>query len=409
MKKTLALILVMLSIFLVSCGNISLSDYSITDKIVADDNSTYSFVKGETSTPAEYSTYSQNAQYFTFNVLSNLYDEENVTFSSGSLFASLCLLENATDSHTKTEIKNLVNPDVSLDTINICNGYFLSRIKELSMANNSNLTIDNSFFFNKDLVVSSDFLKVNANFYKKNLYQFDFTDTKATELVADNFNFSADFLSFSEKASINCVSLSTITSSWSDPYYTENIFEDVFYGTKGNSNAKYMSSVEYYLQGKNCTGFIKNFYDTPCKFVALIPDEDVSIKEFTSRLTAQKYNDILDSFNVFTTCNAYLPQFSLTQETNFSDVLSKTGVCALFTQDGNLGGLSYNEKGQVQSVLQKTEINITAEGVNCNKPVNSDNSKKDPQFDVKLDRPFVFFIIDNESNIPLFAGIVSNI
>ena len=113
--------------------------------------------------------------------------------------------------------------------------------------------------------------------------------------------------------------------------------------------------------------------------------------------------------NVFKTCKASLPQFSVNETVDFKKALAKNNVDIMFTPEADFSNLSYNATAQASSIVQNIDIDITQGGI-CTTKVNKSGSKEiTPEYTVTLSRPFIFIIADNESNLPISMGIISNI
>ncbi len=402
MKKLITLLMAIVCLMLSSCGTLVLDDFDLMAKIEADENSTYNFVNGETSAPASYTSFKQTAKDFTFKALLNLYDGGNVYLDSASLYTQLAFLENCTENTTKSQIKSVLNKNLTLEEVNNCCGYFLARLNALNSQSEYNITIDSNVVFNSNAVVSTDFLKTNCNYFNFNIYRLDYNNAQETALLKDYALPDLDSNSL-----VNITTNSSICDLWLNGYSEVSLGE--FRGINKTSTATYLASTEYYLEGKNCTGFVKDFKNTTAKFVALLPDEDMNMNDFISSLDFDSYGTILDSLNVFTTCNAYLPEFTANCNEDYSDLLKSMGIEEVFGTEGNFNKVSFNLKGQLQSINQSSNLKITSAGANTETVSYSDITKAQANNTVKLNRPFVFFVIDNESDIPLFAGVVADI
>lgn len=404
MKKILALFTAVLCLLMSSCAADSIEEYSLNKDITADETATYNFVNGQSQSPASYNAFTQCANDFSIKMLSEINKNENTFFASAALYSQLAFLENACDNDAKNQLKKIINNSTSMGDINDSMGYFLSRLNELNPENEYTLNVDNSVFFNEGTVVSTEFLTLNANFYNQNLFRLDYKDENTLNLINSYFP-NKTFEKLNPDANLNCVANSEIKDQWLSGYSDEKIVKGKF----NNTDIDFLTSTEYYLENENCTGFVKDFKNTPCKFVAILPDENTSINEFTESFNSQKFNEFLNSFNIFKTCKASMPEFKIENKYDFSDALKNLGVTDIFEKNANLGGLSFKEEGQVESILQNNSINITAAGANASKPNITNTVKNEEEYTVTLDRPFLFFIIDNESSVCLFSGILQTI
>lgn len=397
------------AVILCSCANNTTGE-DLTAKVTPNDSRYYSFKIGETKTPSSYNTYKVAAQSFALNMLKSMSDESgNVFVSPAALYGQLGLLQNAANGATQKEIKQLVSKNLGIEELNECNGYFFSRLEELS-GESSYISLGADMFINDGVIVSTDFLQNNADSYNQGIRRLgrdENTPEIINEYLSEKTGYDLSGLFTSPDGDIDLASTAYLKDKWLDGYKSADITSDTFSGTT-ESTASFMHSTELFLEGKNCTGFIKDYKNTPCRFVALLPNEGMSAVELAQSLNYEEYQNIIGSMNIFTTCEAYLPQFKVEKNVEFNGALTDLGAASIF-ESGDFAGLSFNQKATVNAVNQHIAFSVNAAGSSAKKPHYSDSSKIEAKKEVRLSRPFVFMIIDNESNVPIFEGIVSKI
>lgn len=419
MKKIISVVCLLLCslMLLTSCQSTTTltdSDNLMID-VKADDNATYNFVNGETSNPTSYNSYINAAGDFSFKMLASLYQSNrNVAYSPSALHSQLALLLNASGGDNQSEIKNLIGKNISIEALNQCSGYFLSRINALNDEDNKYyIDINNNLIFNDTKAVSTNFLLKNADYYNQGVFKIDYENehsvNKVNGYLKERTSQKAPNMVSSLEGDMNTYSTAFMKDKWLYGYTNENITTKTFESSRGNVQANFMESTEYYIKGRNCTGFIKSFKNTPCKFIALLPNEDTSAYQLAKSLDSEEYNKILNSMSVFKTCKASLPQFSINETVDFKEALAKNNVDIMFTPEADFSNLSYNATAQASSIVQNVDIDITQGGICTTKLSKAENTKKTPEYTVTLSRPFIFIIADNESNLPISMGIISNI
>lgn len=420
MKRTplIICVLILCAAILCSCSGAAVPGEDLMKDTKADENLAFKFKSGKTETPASYYNYKNYSTDFAFRLLCSMYQgSENTASATAGLYSQLSILENAAANNSLKELKNLTGKNQDVSSLNECNAYFFSRLKALqSKKKGYYVDINNNLFFNKNVNAGQQFLLKNADFFKHGIYRLDFsaegsrdsindfvasqTDDKISEILKSPLPDNSDIIS---------TGTSLMRDQWLGGYDREDTSTAKFKTADGEVDAEFMTSVEYYLKGKKCSGFEKSFRSTPCKFIALLPNEDTTVYEFIKSLNYDEYQRILSSMSVFKTCEASLPKFSVKFEDKLNDVLNKNGVYELFNQKGDLKNLSLNFKGSVGEIVSSFSLDINEAGVGVSKPKLSTVEKKKPDAKVRLNRPFVFLIVDNESYIPIFAGIVTKI
>lgn len=419
-KKTSFLLSVLMVFVLIlsSCSGAILPGEDLMKDTKPDENSAYKFINGKTEIPTSYASYKNYAADFAFSLLKASYKSgENTIIPTAGLYSQLSLIENAVSDSSLRELKALTGKNQPLEELNECNAYFFARLKKLSSKKKGGyVDLNNNLFFNTNVRAGQQFLLTNADYYRQGLFQCDFSD-KATyekinayisEQTGEKFK-SVLKSAVPDNAGYISTGTSIMRDKWLSGYDKQDTKTAEFNGANNKVQAQYMTSTEFFLKGKHCIGFEKSFKNTPCKFIALLPDEKTSLYKLIDTMRYDEYQNIVSSMNVLKTCEASLPQFSVNYEDELTDELNKCGVYGIFNQKGSLKNLSFNQKGSLGGIYQSFELSINEAGIGAAKPNLTKTAKKAADVKVTLDRPFVFFIVDNESYIPLFAGVVTEI
>lgn len=108
--------------------------------------------------------------------------------------------------------------------------------------------------------------------------------------------------------------------------------------------------------------------------------------------------------------DAWLPKFSCEYSAALNDALAQMGMSSAFsseTADFTRLGSSSLGNLYIGKVIHKTFISVSELGTRAGAAsAVSIEAKSAPMYDytVKLDRPFVYAIIDNAANLPIFLG-----
>ncbi|XP_029038073.2 uncharacterized protein LOC114873665 [Osmia bicornis bicornis] len=101
----------------------------------------------------------------------------------------------------------------------------------------------------------------------------------------------------------------------------------------------------------------------------------------------------------------YLPKFKIENNLNLMSTLQNLGIESIFRFDANLTNIVSNGSVRVTDILQKIKVEIDEEGT-----LAAADTEVGYQLlsswsnDVKMDRPFLFLIIDSITNTSLFFG-----
>lgn len=176
------------------------------------------------------------------------------------------------------------------------------------------------------------------------------------------------------------------------------------------------STERSYLEDEKSTGFIKYYVDRKYAFVALVPNEGVSIAEYIAGLTGEHLNKMLSDpeiVNVY----AAIPKFETGYGADMKEILTQMGMtdafdwtAADFSRLGSYTGLNIC----ISRVLHKTYLSVGEQGTKAGAAaaveMNAEGAAEQVDYrTVKLDRPFVYMLIDCENNLPFFIGTMMDV
>lgn len=352
---------------------------------------------------------------FSVELLKKCFDgKSNTLISPLSVSSALAMTANGANGQTKDEMEKVLGSGMTLDELN---KYLSSFSGSLTSGEDFKLKNANSIWFIKDnnFNVNNEFLQTNADFYHAEIYKRAYSGeivndinnwvSEHTDGMIDKLLDNGDALS-----NIALINATAFNAVW-ETYYFDNFVEDgTFTDANGNEQSATMliSEESEYINGDNCTGFIKKYKGGKYGFAAILPDSNVSISDFVGSLNGDNLFKMLqnaESTNVV----AKMPKFEYEYSAELSEALKALGMPTAFSDSADFSGIS-GDKLLISDVLHKTKISVTEEGtraVAATGVVMSAAPDGDKQ--VILNRPFMYMIIDNETMLPLFAGIYTGV
>lgn len=204
-------------------------------------------------------------------------------------------------------------------------------------------------------------------------------------------------------------------SKWKDKYEKESINDDLFNNQDGSdSRCRFMSSTEnYYLDDGKAIGFIKPYYNDHYRFIALLPNEGITISEYINQMTGKKFINTLNNA-VETPVFTAMPEFHYEYSLSLTEALITLGIKDATSMKADFSKLSKSqgENLYIGNVIQKTYISVSPKGTKAGAiTIIQVDTKGVIEVDksVILNRPFIYAIIDSKTNIPIFIGVVSDI
>ncbi len=390
-----------------------LSGYERSSSIV-----TYDFTSGTTAPPENYDAYSAAVTEFSIELLKNsMKSNENSLVAPHSTATTLSLILNGASSSTGTEIKNSLAPTLDTQSINNCNFYLTSRLSTFNTDTNGYFS-ENSLWFEDKFDVKTMYLQTVANYYNAHMVRTALSDIDTIDKINNVTHHSTNGViesiisSVPENATAVSITASALTDNWLNPYTTDRVKEGTFRGTQKDSTATFMTSNERYISESYATGFIKSLKDTPIKFAAIMPTEDMSLEEFAETLTANRLRAILLESKATSFCTATIPCFDAETYTSLDETLKNMGINKAYNaKEANFSGISSSSEVHLSTALLGAQVSLSPNGTTKSEASAPIGAAEFEECDTRLtfDRPFIYIFFDNESGIPVLMGCVNNL
>ena len=224
-----------------------------------------------------------------------------------------------------------------------------------------------------------------------------------------------------EGADMYLINASSFDAEWENEYEESDILKDQEFtcadGTKKNVDLMEATEREY-LCGEKETGFRKA-YKEGYSFVALLPNEGIEINDYVNQLDGATFLKLMEEAQE-ETVYTMLPAFESDTGFELSDTLKALGMPLAFDKDqAEFPGIFEESDVPVWigRVLHKTHICVDARGTKAGAAtvveiMTESAAPQDPDEEPKevyLDRPFVYAIVEDDTNLPVFIGTVEDI
>ena len=346
---------------------------------------------------------------------------ENTLISPLSVICALAMVLNGAEGETKAQMEAMLG--MSAEELNL---YLYSYVNSLPHGEKYKLSLANSIWFadGNRIDVNGDFLQTNADYYGADIYEAPFDESTLKDInnwvKKETDGMIPEILDeIPADALMYLINALAFEAQWREAYDESQIKDGIFTkedGTKQDAEFMYGMESGYFDDG-NATGFIKYYDDEKYAFVAMLPNEGVSVSEYVDSLDGEELCAMLSSpqsVDVMTS----MPKFEIEYGTELSDALKAMGITDAFsTSECDLSGIGRPAAGDlfIGKVIHKTYISVSEKGTRAgavtsieatNGGVSAPISKPKT---VYLDRPFVYMLVDCETNVPLFMGTVTDI
>ena len=347
---------------------------------------------------------------------------ENTLISPLSVLYALAMTANGADGETLAQMEQVLGMDV--DNLN---SYMLTYLNLLPEAKDYKMSLANSIWFkdDPDFIVEQSFLQTNADYYGAGAYKAAFDEGTRNDInnwVKEHTDGMIPEIidEIPDEAIMYLVNALAFDAKWADEYEEHQIREGRFTMEDGiRQDVDMMHSEEHtYLEDDMATGFIKYYKDRKYAFVAMLPNEGVSVSQYVDSLTGEHLRELLNN-PLDVTVFASIPKFETEYDIEMSDVLQVMGMTDAF--DWRVADFSrlgtYNVDGMnicISRVLHKTFISVSEQGTRAGAATAvemvAEGAMEIVEFkEVVLDRPFVYMLIDCETNLPFFIGTMMNV
>ncbi len=367
----------------------------------------------------------QAAADFGIALLQRQEQGENVMISPVSLLYALGMTANGADGKTLSEMEDVLFGGISVDT---ANGHFLHFSENLPDGTGGvSLDIANSIWFNNKnaaFSVNAAFLGKNATYYGAGAFGRDFSNPASVDAVnqwvSDNTDGMIPRIINQLKPEDIMLLVNTVLfdGKWKDTYSESDIRPFTFTAYDGGQKETEMlcSRENSYFELGRGKGFCRPYAER-YSFVGLLPDAEVDVYDYLADLTGEKLIEALNSKKYAKTL-IRIPEFTFDYDTDATEALKALGMSRAFSGSADFSRLGTYEGGNISigSVIQKTRIELTRDGTKAAAATvvtmmatSAGPGTYVPPVEIYLDRPFVFAIVDNETNLPLFCGVVTEI
>jgi serpin B len=345
-------------------------------------------------------------------------DKKSALISPVSVMLALTMTANGADQNTLSQMEKVLGGDIPLSDLN---RYLYSYVKSLPSENKFKLNLANSIWFKNGLQVHKDFLQTNANYFGANAYMGDFGNKTLSDInkwVNTNTDGMIDQIldKIDDAAILYLINAVAFDAEWHRKYETKDVRKGDFTNISGNKQrADFMYMDEnIYLEDGKATGFVKPYIGNEYSFVALLPNENVPVEEYIASLSGAEFIRTLKEAQR-TEVETSLPKFTYEYELDMKNTLEVLGMPDAFDiNNADFSKMAVSKENIfIAKVHHKTFIAVDERGTKAAAvtKVEMGVGSAPPQEKKKvfLNRPFVYAIIDNGTNLPVFIGVVTNV
>ena len=340
--------------------------------------------------------------------------EDNSLISPLSIYSALALVENAAQGQTLDEFEKTFG--LSVDETN---AYLKALADHLQKGDKDAFKLANSLWLNESeaLQPNEDYLKTIKTYYDSEIFSLAFDD-QGEEAINKWISEKTDQMikkgldQINPDASAYLFNALAFNKKWEEPYEKGQLGTNTFTKEDGTEvEGEYLfKTLDGYIEGDREIGFRQNYQGGKYSFVALLPKEKISLSAYIADLNTDRLYELLKQ-EAYEEVKTALPKFESSYDLKLIELLKSLGIKAAFSDQSDLSKLG--DKGlYISDAFHKTYIKVDETGTKAAAITGMQVDKTALPVDEKevyLTRPFVYMIVDNETDLPIFMGTVMDI
>lgn len=356
---------------------------------------------------------------------------KNSMISPVSILMAMAMAENGAAAGSRTQIEKAFGC-----TTEELSDWLKNWMTSLKTGENTRMNVANSFWFRdtEGLKVKENYLKTIKDCLDAQAYKAPFDAGTRDEINnwcdENTYGMIKKIIQeISPEDMAIIINATAFEGAWLVPYEEYRVEEGESFYTEDGSEEKadmLYSEEGFYIEGKigdnKVTGFKKSYKDG-YSFVALLPEEGTAVADCVKSLDGETFGSLLDNGRyekVKTALPEYTSEYTVN---NLINTFEKMGIKDIFSPDmadlsnmataGAPGGdAAYNL--YISKILHKTFIEVNRKGTRAaavTEMVAGCTSMPRPEeiHNVRLDRPFIYAIIDDVTATPIFVGTVMSV
>lgn len=362
---------------------------------------------------------------FGLNIMEEiLQEEENVFISPVSIAAALSMTYNGARGETKEAIAEALEiKEMEREKFNENNLALLYLLQEADSS--LELYLANSLWMREGMEFQEDFIKRIEEYYFASVRELDFDSPEAADimnewvsdrtegLIDDIIEPPIDPLSF-----LFLINAVYFQGDWTTAFDEEDTREDDFYMPGGEATAvpfMYRSDDLEYLK-KDDFQSVRLPYgeEERMAMYVFLPEEGHSLVEFVREFDQENWRKWRNKFRK-TGGDLYLPRFTMEYGKTLNDALKALGMEIAFDAERadffEMVAWENDPRAFISEVKHKSFIEVNEKGTEAAAATSVEmelTSAPVDTFEMKVNRPFFFFIHDEVTDAILFAGTVAD-
>ncbi len=359
---------------------------------------------------------------FSFNLFSALQKQtpnKNLFISPISVSQAIAMLYNGAAGDTQKAIGTTLGlGDLSLSDFNASSEDLRDALEYPDPS--VQLSIANSIWTNQNTPIKPDFLSRNQRFYKAKVESLDFTNPQSVKTINNwvkrntqgKIEGIVEELKDSDKLLL--VNATYFKGTWTKPFNPELTKPQPFTTPDGKKTVQMMDQrgSYRYLETDELQAIALPYGKRRLQMYVFLPKEGKTIADLLPLFEKSSETDDWTQNFASNPGRIQLPRFKMESKFRLENALTSLGMGLAFTPKADFSNLS-DRPSQIDQVLHKTFVEVNEVGTEAAAVTSigirttSIEVTKNP-FTMKVDRPFLCILRDDQTGAILFMGAIVN-
>lgn len=350
-------------------------------------------------------------------------EAENPVLSPLSAYLCLAMLMPGANENTKAEFEKILGAD--WDYVSALAADIAAQLEKTG--GSTKLDLANSIWTDDDkAVIEEEWLKTVKAYFGPDIYSADLPSDGALKAINKWVNDKTNGMipklhdeNYDKDTIMVLLNALYMKAEWAHKFEGQDTYDREF--TKADGSAvtvpfmNMFEAYESYIKTDDAEGIMLPYDDGRLAFIALKPD-DGDARKYAAGFTGAKLKEALAAAKADTFVTVNMPKFDTEYSVYLTDALKAMGMTDAF--DPFLADLTGAGRGvdgplYISYVFQRVKVDVNEEGTEAAAVTEIATAERcalpaDEPIVLTFDKPFVYAIVDTETGVPLFMGVMEN-
>ncbi len=363
---------------------------------------------------------SQQFGFDLFKEINKTSGDSNIFISPLSISTAFGMLLNGAAGQTYEAIKSTLKlPGSTPDQIN--NAYKNLNIELTRSDPDVIFNTANSIWYKQGFTFEGSFFDVNKNYFGALIQGLDFSDPASVNIINNwvdektNGKITSIIDRITPDAVMYLINAIYFKGTWLYRFDSTATKQADFYVTPANPQKCMMmnlrDTLNYHASGEYQAVELP-YGNGNFSMIVVLPASPENLNPMINQMNDNFWTNMLGNMKR-SVVNLWLPKFKLEYKIELSKILSEMGMGIVFGTSADFSKISSDKGLSVSSVLHKTYLDVNEQGTEAAAvtaiTVTVTVSTGEQNIYMRVDRPFILAIMENNTGTILFMGKISSI